>query len=127
MIISDKNKIILNCSQNEDSNNNIYYLFETPVNISYIELNPFSFFGGNNNNKNEKNFLNSAREIKIFCDTSVIFEGEIYNYQPTIILFTSSDKILKNVNENFLTKKGVGREANETKNENCYSLLFNIE
>ena len=127
MIISDKNKIILNCSQNEDSNNNIYYLFETPVNISYIELNPFSFFGGNNNNKNEKNFLNSAREIKIFCDTSVIFEGEIYNYQPTIILFTSSDKILKNINENFLTKKGVGREAIETKNENCYSLLFNIE
>ena len=126
MIISDKHKIILNCSQNEDSNNNIYFVFENPVNISYIEINPFSFFGSfYNNNKNDKNNLNSAKDIKIFCDTNIIFEGELYNYQPTLILFTSNDNILQNLDKNYLTKKSFDRVANENINEDCYSLVFN--
>ena len=125
MIISDKHNIILIDCSNEDNNNNIYFLFENPVNISYIEINPFLFFGNQlNNNINEKSYLNSVKELKIFCDTSVIFEGEIYYDQPTIILFTSNEKIIKDINENYLTKKSVGRNAIENKNENCYSLVF---
>ena len=125
MIISDKHNIILNGCSNEDNNNNIYYLFENPVNISYIEINPFLFFGNQlNNNISEKNYLNSVKELKIFCDTSIIFEGEIYYDQPTIILFTSNEQIIKNINEDYLTKKSVGRKAIENKNENCYSLAF---
>jgi hypothetical protein len=125
MIISDKHNIILNGCFNEDNNNNIYYLFENPVNISYIEINPFLFFGNQlNNNISEKNYLNSVKELKIFCDTTIIFEGEIYYDQPTIILFTSNEQIIKNINEDYLTKKSVGRKAIENKNENCYSLAF---
>ena len=118
MIISEEHQIILNCSQNEDANNNIYFLFEYPVNISYIQIDPFSLI------KNDKNFLNSAKEIKIFCDKSVIFEGELYNSQKTIILFTSNEKILKNINVNYLTKKRIEREIIEIKNEDCFSLTF---
>ena len=118
MIISEEHQIILNCPQNEDINNNIYFLFEYPVNISYIQIDPFSLI------KNDKNFLNSAKEIKIFCDTSILFEGELYNSHQTIILFTSNEKILKNINVNYLTKKKVNREAIEIKNESCFSLSF---
>jgi len=125
MIISDKHNIILNGCSKEDNNNNIYFLFENPVNISYIEINPFLFFGSQlNHNTIEKNYLNNVKELKIFCDTTIIFEGEIYYDQPTIILFTSNEKIIKNINEDYLTKKSVGRKAIENKNENCYSLAF---
>ena len=125
MIISDKHSIILNCSQNEDSDNNIYFLFDNSINISYIEINPFSFFGGvYTYNKNDKNYLNSAKEIKIFCDTSVIFEGELYNDQPTLILFTSNDKVLNNIDKKYLTKKNMERIAKESIKDDCYSMAF---
>ena len=120
MIISDKHKIILKCSPNEDDNNNLFFLFDQPINISYIEINPFCFLN------NDKLFLNNVKEIKIFCDTSIIFEGEIYNHQPTAILFTSNDKISKNININFLTKKNIKREVNEIQKDDCYSLVFKI-
>ena len=116
MIIYDKNKIILKCSQNEDNDNNIFFLFENPISISYIELNPFYFISN-------ENILNSVKEIKIFCDTSVIFEGEIYNYQPTIILFSSN--IIKDININYLTKKRAIRDIKEINEEDCYILVFN--
>ena len=120
MIIYDKQKIILKCSQNEDNNNNIFFLFESPINISYIEINPFSFLNIDKSN------LNSVKEIKIFCDTSVIFEGEIYSYQPTIILFTSNAIISEKINEKYLTKKSVKREVDEIQKEDNYSLVFKI-
>ena len=119
MIIIDKHKIILISSKNED-NNNVYFLFDYPINISYIEIKPFSFV------QNDKQYLNSAKEIKIFCDSEIIFEGEIYNYQPTIILFTSNNKIVNNINEKYLTKRKENREIFENKNEDCYSLIFKI-
>ena len=119
MIISDRHKIILKCPPNED-NNNLFFLFDEPVNISYIEINPFNFIN------NDKNILNSVKEIKIFCDTSIIFEGEIYSHQPTAILFTSNDKISKNIDINYLTKKKNNREVTEIQKEDCYSLVFKI-
>jgi hypothetical protein len=118
MIIYDKNTIILKSSQNEDNDNNIFLLFENPINISYIELNPFYFI-------NNENTLNSVKEIKIFCDSSIIFEGEVYNYQPTIILFTSNPNISENININYLTKKRLKRQINEINKEDYFSLVFN--
>ena len=119
MIIIDKHKIVLISSKNEE-NNNVYFLFDNPINISYIEIKPFSFI------QNDKQYLNSAKEIKIFCDSEIIFEGEIYNYQPTIILFTCNNIIVNNINENYLTKRKENREIFENKNEDCYSLIFKI-
>ena len=125
MIILDKHNFIINCSQNEDTNNNIFFLFENPINISYIEINPFTFFGGSyTSNKIDKNFLNSVKDLKIFCDTELVFGGEIYNYQPTLILFTCNDKILKNIDKNHLTKKKVKRTAKEVIKEDCCSIIF---
>ena len=118
MIIYDKNTIILKSSQNEDNDNNIFLLFENPINISFIELNPFYFI-------NNENTLNSVKEIKIFCDSSIIFEGEVYNYQPTIILFTSNPNISENININYLTKKRLKRQINEINKEDYFSLVFN--
>ena len=120
MIISDKHKIILKCSPNAENNNNLFFLFDQPANISYIEIVPFTFLN------NDKHNLNNVKEIKIFCDTSIIFEGEIYNHQPTIILFTSNDKISKNININYLTKKKIKREVNEIQKDDFYSLEFKI-
>ena len=116
MIISEKNNIILNCSQNEDANNNIYFLFNEPISISYIELKPFSLI---------QNTTNCAKEIKIFCDSNIIFEGELYNHQPTIILFTNNTNNIKNFDTNFLTKEKTTREGIEHKIDDCYSLIFN--
>jgi hypothetical protein len=120
MIISDKHKIILKCSPNAENNNNLFFLFDQPANISYIEIVPFTFLN------NDKHNLNNVKEIKIFCDTSIIFEGEIYSHQPTAILFTSNNKISKNIDINYLTKKKNNRDINEIQKEDCYSLVFKI-
>ena len=117
IIILNENKYILYYTANDD-NNNLYFLFETPVNISYIEIKPFSF------SENDKNYFNSAKDIKIFCDTDVIFEGQLYQYNPTIILFTSDNKLLNNINTNYLTKYHLNREYTENKTEEYYSMVF---
>ena len=117
IIIIDHNKYILYYTSNDD-NNNLFFLFETPINISYIEIQPFSFLD------NDNNYFNSVKDIKIFCDTNVIFEGPLYQYNPTIILFTNDNKVLKNINTNYLTKSHLNREYIETKTENYYSMAF---
>jgi len=117
IIILNENKYILYYTANDDSNN-LYFLFETPVNISYIEIKPFSF------SENDKNYFNSTKDIKIFCDTDVIFEGQLYQYNPTIILFTSDNKLLNNINTNYLTKYHLNREYTENKTEEYYSMVF---
>ena len=117
IIIIDQNKYILYYTANDD-NNNLFFLFDTPVNISYIEIKPFSF------SENDKNFFNSVKDIKIFCDTNVIFEGQLYQNQPTIILFTNDDKIVNEINNNYLTKNQLNREFVETKTDSYYSMSF---
>ena len=117
MIILDENKYILYYTYN-DNNNNLFFLFESPINISYIEIKPFSF------SENDNNFLNSVKGIKIFCDTDIIFEGQLYQYHPTIVLFTSDNKLLKYINQNYLTKNHLNREFIETKTDEYYSMTF---
>ena len=117
IIILDKNKYILYYTSNDD-NNNLFFLFDTPVNVSYIELKPFSF------SEKEENFFNSVKDVKIFCDTNIIFEGQLYQFQPTTILFTNDNQILKNINTNYLTKYHLNREYTETKTDNYYSITF---
>ena len=117
IIILGENRYILYYTANDD-NNNLFFLFDNPIDISYIEIKPFSF------SDKDENFSNSVKDIKIFCDTSVIFEGQIYQFQPTSILFTSDDNILKNVNKNYLTKNQINREFTETKTDDYYSMTF---
>ena len=117
IIILDQNKYILYYTSNDD-NNNLFFLFETPVSISYIEIKPFSFSDSDNK------FFHSVKDIKIFCDTDVIFEGELYQYQPTIILFTSDNKLLEDINPNYLTKYHINRNYSENKTDEYYSMTF---
>ena len=112
-----KNKLILNGAQNKNGNNCLFYIFETPINISCIKFNPLT--------KNMKSILNTVKEIKIFCDTKIIFEGDLYIEHPTMVLFTCDKKITKGINEKFLTKKVNMREVEEVKNNKYFSLILN--
>ena len=90
--IKSDGKILLKGVYGEDDNqnkffdneNNLFYVFDKYNQISYIKFTPFA----NNKNNNENN-LYKIKEIKIFCDENIIFEGNLYNNKPTIILFTS--------------------------------------
>ena len=44
-----------------------------------------------------KSILNTVKEIKIFCDTKIIFEGDLYIEHPTMVLFTCDKKITKGI------------------------------
>ena len=111
-----KNKLILNGAQNKNGNNCLFYIFEKPVSISYIKFNPLS--------KNMKSLLNSVKEIKVFCDNNIIFEGELYIEHPTLVLFSGDMEIIKGINEKYLTKKINTREVKEIKNNKYFSLIM---
>ena len=110
-------KIIINGAQNENGNNCLFYLFDTPNKISYIKFYPLK--------EKNKSILNSVKEIKIFCDCNIIFEGELYLDKPTVILFTSEKKIVNEIDENYLTKEINERSYKEEKNEKYISLMLN--
>ena len=90
------NKIIINGTQNENGNNCIFYIFDKLVRISYIKFYPLKEDGTPT--------LNSAKEIKIFSDSKIIFEGTLHLDTPTIVLFTCEKKIINDIDENYLTK-----------------------
>ena len=114
---NEENKIILN-GQNENYNNNIFYIFEKEIQISYIKFYPLT--------KNEKIIsFNSLKEIKIFCENNIIFEGSLYIDQPTVVLFTCDSKIIKNINEKYLTRYKKDREFKEIYTEDYISLAIN--
>ena len=113
---NDNNKIILNV-QKETFNNSLFYVFEKEIQISFIKFYPLT--------NNEIKSLNSLKEIKIFCENNIIFEGDLYLNQPTIILFTCDTKIIKNVNEKYLTNNKKNREYKEILNEEYISLILN--
>ena len=117
MILLENNKYILNSISNDD-NNYLFFLFEYPINISYISIKPLY------QEEQKDNFYNSAKDIKIFCDTSIIFEGRLYQSQPTIILFTSNEKIVRNINTQYLTKQEINRNFIENITEEYYSMAF---
>ena len=111
------NKIILNGKQNENGNNCIFYIFDKPIKISYIKFYPIE--------EKNKPILNSAKDIKIFIDCKIIFEGALYLNKPTIILFTSKKNIINNIDENYLTNEINERVCKEEKNDKYYSLMLN--
>ena len=114
------NKIIINgadIGQNENGNNCVFYIFDKPKRISYIKFYPLE--------EDDKPILNSVKEIKIFSDCKVIFEGDLYLDKPTIVLFTCERKIINNINENYLTKEINERTYKEEKKGDRISLVLN--
>ena len=75
--------------------------------------------------ENNKAVLNTVKEIKIFCDCNIIFEGNLYQEKPTVILFTSERKILGNIDENYLTNEINERKYKEERNDKYISLILN--
>ena len=113
----NKEKIIINGAQNENMNNCVFFLFDIPKKISKIKFFPLE--------ENNKPILNTVKEIKIFCDCNIIFEGDLYKEKPTVILFTSEKKILGNIDENYLTNEINERKYKEEKNDKYISLILN--
>jgi hypothetical protein len=113
-----KRKLILNGAQNENGNNCLFYIFEEPIHISYIKMNPLT-------KKNLEPSLNSVKEIKIYCETKIVYEGDLYIEHPTIALFTCDMKLTKNIDEKYLSQKTTIRDSVEIKNDNYISLILN--
>ena len=116
----EDDKIILNGTENEN-NNSMFYVFEKNIKISYIKFYPLTIIQNNEEIKS----LNSVKEIKIYCEKNIIFEGDLYLDKPTIVLFTCDPNIQKNINENYLTKNNKNRECQEILKEEYFSLLLN--
>ena len=134
--LNDKNNkdfkhILLRLAYSEDENGNIlyddenyiFYIFKPYIQIGYIKFFPLDI----NELKDDKykNNCYKAKEIKIFCDDKIIYEGFIYNDKPTIILFTSDEKLTKNINEDYLTKNFNQRKIEEVETNNYHSLILN--
>ena len=113
-----KKKLILNGTQNENGNNCLFYIFEEPIHISYIKMNPLT-------KKNYEPSLNSVKEIKIYCESQIIYESDLYKDHPTIALFTCDMKLTKNIDEKYLSQKTTIRDSVEIKNDNYISLILN--
>ena len=110
-------KIIINGAQNENGNNCLFYIFDKPKKISYIKFYPLE--------ENNQPGLNSVKDIKIFSDCNIIFEGCLYLNKPTIILFTCEKKIINNIDEQYLTNEINERTCKEEKNDKYISLILN--
>ena len=128
---NNDNDILIKGIYDEDENGNIlyddenylFYIFESSIQIGYIKFEQLNSSETNNDKKN--NFFFKAKEIKIFCDDKIIYEGSIYNDKQTIILFTSDDKITKNVNKDYLTNSFNERKVEEIQTNNYKLLILN--
>ena len=107
------NNIKLSESDSYNSNS-IYYIFTEPVFISYIKFTNL-----------KSNSLFTVKDIKIFCDTNIIFEGCLHNYNPTIVLFTCDMKITRDLNEKLLSNPIKKRQMQNFRNDECISLVLN--
>ena len=124
----NENKIMLKGIYEEDENKNLlfdnenylFYIFEKIVQIGYIIFYPFAEERSNGKNKYFK-----TKEIKIFCDDKIIYEGILYNNKPTIILFTCDEKLTKDINKDYLTNNFNERKVEEILNNNFNSLILN--
>ena len=117
---NETNKIVLNV-ENTNYNNSIFYVFEKNIQISHIKFYPLT----KNENEKQINSFFSLKEIKIFCGNNIIFEGELYFDKPTIVLFTCDTKIIKNVNQHYLTKYKKNRNFKEIIKDEYISLVLN--
>ena len=107
------NNIKLSESDSYNSNS-IYYIFTEPVFISYIKFTNL-----------KSNSLFTVKDIKIFCDTNIIFEGCLHNYNQTIVLFTCDMKITRNLNEKLLSNPIKKRQMQKNRNDEYISLVLN--
>ena len=112
----NKEKIIINGAQNENGNNCLFFLFDIPKKISKIKFFPLE--------ENNKPIFNTVKEIKIFCDCNIIFEGDLYQNKPTVVLFTGDRKILGDIDEKFLTNEINERNYKETRNDKYTSMIL---
>ena len=118
--------ILIQCIYDKDEYDNyvfnnenyLFYIYDKSIQISYIKFTPFK------NNKNLSNKIYKIKEIKLFCDDKIIFEGILYENKPTIILFTSDYKIVNGINRNYLTKYTTKRKIEEHESNNYYSLIL---
>ena len=106
-----------------DDENYLFYIFQSSIKIGYIKFIPFNSTELNVNK--EKNIFFKAKEIKIFCDDKIIYEGFIYDDKQTIILFTCDDKITKNINKDYLTNSFNERKVEEIQTNNYKLLILN--
>ena len=128
---NNENHILIKGSYNEDEIGNIFYdnenylfyIFEKFIKIGYIKFIPLD--SQKQNESKDKNIYFNTKEIKIFCDDKIIYEGIIYNDKPTIILFSSDDKLTKNINEDYLTKNFNERKIEEIETNNYNCLILN--
>ena len=104
-----------------NKDNNLFYVFEKLFQIAYIKLIPINDSVNNLESKN----IYKVKEIKIFCEDKIVFEGAIYSNKPTIILFTSDNKIIEGINQNYLTKYIKERNVEEVETGNYHSLILN--
>ena len=112
----NKEKIIINGAQNENGNNCLFFLFDSPKKISKIKFFPLE--------ENNRPIFNTVKEIKIFCDCNIIFEGDLYQNKPTVVLFTGDRKILGDIDEKFLTNEINERDYKETRNDKYTSMIL---
>ena len=128
---NNKNDILLKGIYSEDENGNIlyddenylFYIFGNYIQIGYIQFFPLDLTTFNDNKEN--NIFFKVKEIKIFCDDKIIYEGIIHKDKPTIILFTCDEKITKNINQDYLTKNFNERKIEEIETNNYNCLILN--
>ena len=128
---NNENHILIKGSYNEDEIGNIFYdnenylfyIFGKFIKIGYFKFIPLD--SQKQNESKDKNIYFNTKEIKIFCDDKIIYEGIIYNDKPTIILFSSDDKLTKNINEDYLTKNFNERKIEEIETNNYNCLILN--
>ena len=115
-IINDKNCLVFKYMNkkliNNDSlfeHNSIYFIFNRPVILGFIEINNFN-----------------TNEIKIYTDQLLIFEGYLNKNKPTIILFSSDSEILNSIDENYIINvNNHKREINLVETYNYKALILN--
>ena len=124
----NNNFIFIKAFYDEDENHNkffehenyLFYIFDKFVKVSYIKFTPIN----NDINIYNRNNIYKVKEIKLFCEDKIIFEGVLYNNKPTIILFSSENKFTERINKNYLTKYIKERKIEEIETDNYFSLLI---
>jgi hypothetical protein len=125
----NNNSIFIKGFYDEDENHNkffehenyLFYIFDKFVKVSYIKFTPIN----NDINIFNRNNIYRVKEIKLFCEDKIIFEGVLYNNKPTIILFSSENKFTERINKNYLTNYIKERKIEEIETDNYFSLIIN--
>ena len=92
------NKEDNNTFYNNNNYNRMYFFFENPIGISIINIENYC----NKENNKYSSFIEhrdiGIREIKIFMENNIIYEGKLRKGKNNSILFTGNKEILKKIN-----------------------------